>query len=72
MGYRMDISKKIANLKKTDHLEAFQPQRWHEMLQQRLTTAQEVGLDPNFANTLYEAIHKESIRIQEIIMNENE
>lgn len=68
MGDRMEISRKIAHLKMADHLKAYQPQRWNELLRQRLTTAQSVGLDPHFVRKLYEAIHEESIRTQEEIM----
>ena len=68
MGDRMAISRKIAHLKMADHLNAYQPQRWNELLRQRLTTAQSVGLDPHFVRTLYETIHEESIRTQEEIM----
>lgn len=68
MGERMTISRKIARLKMTDHLEAYQPQRWNELLRQRLTTAQSIGLDPHFVRKLYEAIHEESIRTQEEVM----
>lgn len=70
MGDRMAISRKIAQLKKTEHMDAYQPQRWRELLHQRLTTAQEAGLDAHFVRVLYEAIHTESIRTQEEILGD--
>ncbi|KWW27700.1 MAG: chorismate mutase [bacterium P3] len=69
MGDRMEISRKIAQMKQACHMAAYQPQRWEALMRERIAAARAAGLDAGFMRTLYETIHAESIRIQEDIMN---
>lgn len=72
LGDRMDISRKIAQLKQTSHMAAYQPQRWETLLRERIATAREAGLDSSFMRILYETIHAESIRTQENVFANGE
>lgn len=63
---RMKISTEIGRLKKRNDISILQPERWKKMLQERLESAQEKGLDERFVLRLYQSIHEESIRRQEL------
>lgn len=64
MRDRMEMSRKIAQLKKGAHMSVIQPDRWALTLRQRTALAEAVGLDSRFMKELYEAIHRESVKIQ--------
>ena len=63
---RMKIASEIGRLKKRSNISILQPERWQKMLQERLESAKEKGLDERFVLRLYQYIHEESIRRQEL------
>lgn len=65
---RNDVSRQIAHIKAEGNLAVFQPKRWDAVLQQRIETARQMGLDETFIREIFEKIHAESVRIQEEII----
>ncbi len=65
---RMKISKKIAEEKKLQNVAVLQPNRWSEMLKERIKIGVDLGLSNQFMENLYKAIHQESIKTQEDIV----
>ena len=47
-----------------------QVSRWSALLEDRLARAVELGLSPEYARAIYEIIHRESVRRQGEVMNE--
>lgn len=69
---RMEISKEIAVVKARSNMAVFQPQRFEQMLEQRLVAAKELGLNEAFVKELLDKVHAESVRVQdERLKNEN-
>lgn len=67
---RFDCTRQIAQIKADNNLAIYQPKRWESLLQQRMESAETLGLDPAFVKALFERIHAESVRIQEQIIGE--
>jgi len=63
---RMKISTEIGRLKKLNNIAILQPERWEKMLGDRITSAKSKGLAETFILRLYQGIHEESIRHQEL------
>ena len=61
---RFNISRQIAQVKKENNMAVFQPKRWEEVLERKLTLAREQGLNPEFIKEIYEKIHAESVKVQ--------
>ena len=61
---RMNISRQIGAWKKQTGMQIVQPARYKEILHKRKTWAQDVGIDENVVETIFEQIHKESVRVQ--------
>ena len=64
LGERLDVARRIADVKSENNLSVFQPKRWEEVLQRKLQIAADAGIDPQFIKGVYEKIHAESIRVQ--------
>lgn len=64
LGKRVELSKKIAILKKEEAINILQTNIWEQQLQNRLKENEAVNIDSNFLKTIYTIIHEESIRIQ--------
>lgn len=71
LAARLEVAQQIAHIKARENLAIFQPKRWETVLIQRLAASQELGLSPCFVKQLYEAIHAESVRVQEEIASLN-
>lgn len=69
LANRMAVSKKIANEKKARNVAILQPERWNELLKKRILKGENIGLDANFMEKIYKAIHQESIKIQEDVIS---
>jgi len=67
---RMTIAKEIGRHKKANNITIFQDVRWNEIVGKRLTQAQEKDLSEEFIDKVFRAIHTESIKKQNKIMNE--
>ncbi|MCE3008694.1 MAG: bifunctional 3-deoxy-7-phosphoheptulonate synthase/chorismate mutase type II [Bacteroidetes bacterium] len=72
LAERMDISRMIGHLKKRQQVTILQLKRWDEMIRSRLELAQDLGLEADFGQTLFQLIHEQSINRQNQIMNRTE
>jgi chorismate mutase len=64
LSNRMELSGKIASVKKESDMQVVQPARWNQVLEKVTTMGTESGLRPQFVKHLFSAIHKESIGVQ--------
>ena len=69
IGNRMQIVDQIGILKKEKNVAILQNQRWNEILLKMTNEGKEMGLSPDFILQLFKAIHQESIKHQEKVMN---
>lgn len=65
---RMKVSEKIGQLKKESRVTVLQSNRWNEILGRMTTKASKFNLSREFVQAYMEALHVESIRIQETII----
>ncbi|GHT22949.1 cytochrome c4 [Bacteroidia bacterium] len=70
LAKRMRISREIGQYKQEHNMPVLQTSRYDEILDKRSQQALEVGVDPNFMKTVFEAIHEESIRQQIDVLNQ--
>lgn len=68
---RMKLSDQIGLFKKEHDLPILSVSRWKEMIDRRLEGSSEEGLSDEFIRNMMDAIHQESIRHQNLIMNQN-
>ena len=61
---RMDVSRRIGEWKKAHGVTPLQPQRFEQILSQRMGWAKQNGLDAELVAHVMEAIHKESLKQQ--------
>ena len=61
---RMDVAKQIGEIKKQSQVTVLQTSRYNEVLDRAITKGEKVGLSNEFIKSLLDAIHIESIRIQ--------
>lgn len=66
LSKRMEISREIGNLKKKNTLSTFQPERWQTILKMILDIGTKLNLSENFILNIYQYIHEESLRQQEL------
>ncbi len=69
LANRMAISQKIGIEKKAQNVAILQPERWNELLQERIEKGDKIGLAKGFMEKIYKAIHQESIKIQESVIS---
>ncbi|MBO4454810.1 MAG: bifunctional 3-deoxy-7-phosphoheptulonate synthase/chorismate mutase type II [Paludibacteraceae bacterium] len=65
LAERMDVSRRIGEWKKANHVPALQPMRYRQILAQRKQWAQKNGIDAAFIEQLFDLIHQESLKRQE-------
>ena len=70
IGNRMKISEQIGRYKKEQSITILQPNRWNEIIEDRLAKGINLGLSEEFIVKLFKEIHQESINHQTKIMNE--
>lgn len=70
LARRMQLIHEIGIYKKDHDITVFQLKRWTEILQQRLRAGTEQGMEKTFLSELLKLIHKESLRIQTDIMDQ--
>jgi chorismate mutase len=68
----MKIADKIGEYKKAKNIAILQSSRWRDILDSAVAQGQTKGLSKNFVETLYKAIHQESINHQEAVMRGSE
>ncbi|MBR4829007.1 MAG: bifunctional 3-deoxy-7-phosphoheptulonate synthase/chorismate mutase type II [Muribaculaceae bacterium] len=64
LARRMKVSREIGQFKKTHNLRVMQPQRYQNVLKNRLAEGERLALDPDFVKRVMQAIHEESVRQQ--------
>lgn len=64
LAKRMELVDYIASVKKSNHLEVLQPNRWEKVVSRVTNLARESGLRPSFVKKLFSSIHKESCDFQ--------
>ena len=71
LGNRMKIVDKVGVLKKENNVSILQVKRWNAVLERMIGEGKNNKLSEEFVMTLYKAIHQESIRHQEEVINED-
>lgn len=66
LGKRMEIVREMGDLKRRNNISTLQPHRWNEIVVSRAATGSELGLAAEFIFRLFEEIHEEAIRQQEV------
>lgn len=69
LGKRMRISEEMAKLKKENNVSTLQPSRWKEILKDRIIAGLNENLSEDHITQVFQAIHEESIRHQEGLLN---
>ncbi len=70
LAQRMQLARKIGEIKRTSNVAILQPERWNQVLQMHLARADEKELGAEFVSQLVKAIHQESIRQQVTVMRD--
>lgn len=69
VGQRMRIAEQIGEYKRANEITILQTGRWNEMLQRLSRHGERMGLSREFVKNYFDAIHMESIRHQDEVMN---
>ena len=69
MSQRIDAAKKIGEYKKANNITILQVNRWEEVLRNRISLGQVMGLNSEFVKEMYNLIHEESIQVQSNVIN---
>jgi chorismate mutase len=64
---RMKVAKEIGEIKKDNKITVLQSNRYNEIIERAINKGEKVGLSKDFIKLYLEAIHIESIRIQNLI-----
>lgn len=70
MNKRMAISRKIGKYKEENNVTILQIERWKNILKTQIEMGNVSGLSEEFIESIYKAIHDESIRVQAEVMND--
>jgi chorismate mutase len=70
LSKRMRVVEEIGEYKRANNVATLQVSRWSALLEDRLARAVELGLSAEYARAIYEIIHRESVRRQSEVMNE--
>lgn len=70
LGDRMGIVRKIGQFKKENNITILQSARWNDIIQERLALSESLGISNDIMVEILQMIHKESIRQQTAVMNE--
>ena len=68
LARRMQVSAEIGRYKKAHNMSVLQSQRYEEILARRARQAVEAGMDREFMRSVMQAIHEESIRQQQRVI----
>jgi chorismate mutase len=69
MEQRMKVSETIGRYKKENNITILQSARWDEIVKRVMILGKSKGLSPELIDSIFRAIHQESINRQMIIMN---
>ena len=65
LGRRMEIVREMGRLKAEQNVSTLQPDRWREIVEDRVACGARLGLSDGFVLQLMQSIHEEAIRQQE-------
>ena len=71
LAKRMELIKQIGLYKKENNVTVLQLERWLSILNSRADSGARKNLDASFVEELFKIIHRESIKVQTEIMNQN-
>jgi chorismate mutase len=66
LASRMAIAERIGEYKYAHNVAILQPERWERIMRQQLHLGEKLGLAPTFIKDLMDAVHRESIRRQQV------
>jgi chorismate mutase len=69
LGKRMNIVHEMGEYKRDHNITILQIERWRDIINSRLKTAEKLGLNRDFLLSLLQLVHNESIRMQTEILN---
>jgi chorismate mutase len=69
MEQRMKVAETIGRYKKENNITILQSTRWDEIIRKVITRGRAKGLSAELIDTIFKAIHQESINHQMKIMN---
>ncbi len=69
--HRMKISEQIGEYKKEHHITILQTERWNQILERVCRNGEKAGLSKEFITRYFDAIHMESIKHQDAVMNQH-
>ena len=72
LKHRMQISEQIGSYKKEHHITILQTERWNQILNRVGRLGKKAGLSEEFIRQYFDALHMESIRHQDAIMNDRD
>ena len=68
-GARMDVSRKIGAYKRDHNVAILQMSRWDEVMEGMKEKARMHGLSEKFIEAVFNAVHDESVRIQNEVLS---
>ena len=71
LSERMKLARSIGEIKAKDHLPIVQPERYRTLLQERLRSGRELGLEESFLHELFSSIHEASVHVQHISLEDD-
>lgn len=69
LNRRMRVAREIGEYKKENSMPVIQATRYNDLMQRRVSAAQEMGMSADFMRSVLAAIHEESVRQQIEIVN---
>lgn len=69
--HRMKVSEQIGEYKKEHHITILQTERWNQILERVCRNGEKAGLSKEFITQYFDAIHMESIKHQDAVMNQH-
>lgn len=71
LSARLSVAEKIGEYKRDNNVTILQLERWEQIMRKQLNLGSKMELSEEFINDFMNAIHKESIRRQEGVMNQS-
>ena len=69
LASRMEVSRRIGSYKRDHNVAILQTNRWEQVVEGIKEKARKCGLSEKFAEDVYNAIHEESVRVQDEILS---
>ena len=69
LKHRLEIVEQIGDYKAEHKVTVFQLERWRTIIQDRLEYARKAGMDDELVRSVWNEIHKASIRLQTDVVN---